>query len=118
MAERSRKLDEALLIGRRELDFLIAGDVFAAEKLAHSRELILEEAVKGLSRENLESLADKLVDMKSLHDEITGEAKKLHKTLKQDLTSMKQQNRRIAGYSYGSGNMPRLAKERFVSKKS
>ena len=118
MAQRSRMLDEALVIGRRELDLLMAGDVLEAEKLAVSREEILEEAIKGLSRENLESLADKLVEMKSLHDEITGEARKLCQSLKKDLTSMKRQNRRIAGYSYGAGNMPRLAKERFVSKKS
>lgn len=118
MAQRSRMLDEAMSIGRKELDLLVAGDVFEAEKLASSRERIIDEAVKGLSRKHLEVLADKLVEMKSLQDEITGEARKLHKTLKQDLASMKQQNRRIAGYSYGSGNMPRLAKERFVSKKS
>lgn len=111
-------LDEALLIGRRELNLLMAGDVLEAEKLAASREQILEEAIKGLSRENLETLADKLVEMKSLHDEITGEARKLCQALKKDLTSMKRQNRRISGYSYGAGNMPRLAKERFVSKKS
>jgi hypothetical protein len=110
-------LDEAITIGRKELDFLVAGDVYEAERLAHSREQILDEAVRGLSRDNLELLADKLVEMKALHDKITGEARKLRQSLKQDLTSMKRQNRRIAGYSYGAGNMPRLAKERFINKK-
>jgi hypothetical protein len=117
MARRSQMLDEAITIGRRELDFLVAGDVFEAEKLAHSRERLLDEAMSGLSGDNLKRLADKLVEMKSLHDEITGEAKRLKQSLKQDLTSMKRQNRRISGYSFGAGNMPRLAKERFLNKK-
>ena len=110
-------LDEAITIGRRELDFLMAGDVYEAERLAHSREQLLDEAVNGLSGDNLKVLADKLVEMKSLHDRITGEAKKLKQSLKQDLTSMKRQNQRISGYSFGAGNMPRLAKERFINKK-
>ncbi|XXJ20135.1 hypothetical protein ACR42D_11445 [Desulfovibrio caledoniensis] len=117
MARRSQMLDEAITIGRRELDFLVAGDVFEAEKLAHSRELLLDEAMRDLSGDNLKLLADKLVEMKSLHDEITGEAQRLKQSLKQDLTSMKRQTRRISGYSFGAGNMPRLAKERFLNKK-
>lgn len=117
MAQRSRMLDEAMSIGRRELDSLVAGDVYEAERLARTREQILDEAVNGLSKENLALLADKLVEMKSLHDEITGEARKLRQSLGNDLKSIKKQNRRIAGYSYGAGNVPRLAKERFVNKK-
>ncbi|MEZ7195919.1 hypothetical protein [Pseudodesulfovibrio karagichevae] len=117
MARRIRMLDEAISIGLRELEFLVAGDVYAAERLAHSREQLLDEAMLGLSGDNLKLLADKLVEMKSLHDEITGEARKLRQSLKQDLTSMKRQNKRIAGYSYGAGNLPRLAKERFINKK-
>lgn len=117
MAARGRMLDEALSIGRRELGFLSEGDVFEAEKLAKDRERILDEAIRDLDRANLEKLADKLVEMKSLHDEITDEARKLHASLKKDLAGIKQQNKRMAGYSFGSGNMPRLAKERFLSKK-
>ena len=118
MNARSQMIDEALSIGRRELGCLTQGDVFEAEKLSRDRERILDEAIGDLDRENLKSLADKLVEMKSLHAEITGEARKLHSSLKHDLSSMKQQNRRFAGYSYGAGNMPRLARERFISKKS
>jgi len=117
MSARSQMLDQALSIGRRELGFLSDGDVFEAEKLSKDRERILDEAIGDLDRANLEQLADKLVEMKSLHDEITGEARKLHSSLKHDLANMKQQNKRIAGYSFGSGNVPRLAKERFISKK-
>ncbi|WP_319543641.1 hypothetical protein [uncultured Pseudodesulfovibrio sp.] len=118
MTARSQMLDKALSIGRLELGCLSEGDVYGAEKHAHDRERILDEAIGGLSIDNLKTLADKLVEMKSLHDEITDEARRLHQSIKQDLTSMKRQNRRIAGYSFGSGNMPRLAKERFLSKKS
>lgn len=118
MAVRREMIDEALSIGRRELGCLTDGDVFEAEKLSHDRERILDEALGGLDGDNLKRLADKLVEMKSLHDEITGEAKRLHSSLKNDLLNIKKQNRRIAGYSYGSGNMPRLARERFLSKKS
>ncbi len=117
MATRRHMLDEALSIGRRELGFLTEGDVFEAEKLAHDRGRIVDEAIANLDQGNLEKLADKLVEMKSLHDEITDEARKLHASLKHDLASIKKQNRRIAGYSFGAGNMPRLARERFISKK-
>ncbi|WP_207259723.1 hypothetical protein [Desulfovibrio sp. Huiquan2017] len=117
MASRAHMLDEAISIGQKELHSLQAGDVFEAERLARSRERLLDEAVNGLSGEHLKQLADKLVEMKSLHDRITGEARSLRQSLKQDLGSMKRQNRRIAGYSFGAGNMPRLAKERFVNKK-
>jgi len=118
MSARRQMLEEAMSIGRRELCFLTEGDVFEAEKLSRDRERILDEALGGLDKENLEKLADKLIEMKSLHDEITGEARKLHCSLKKDLCSMKKQNRRISGYSFGSGNMPRLARERFLSKRS
>jgi len=117
MSVRSQMLDEALSIGRRELGFLSEGDVFEAERLSKDRERILDEAIGDLDRDNLRQLADKLVEMKSLHDEITGEARKLHSSLKHDLANIKKQNKRIAGYSFGSGNVSRLAKERFVSKK-
>ncbi|MCJ2164170.1 MULTISPECIES: hypothetical protein [unclassified Pseudodesulfovibrio] len=117
MRQRRQMLEKAMSIGQKELQLLIKGDVFEAEKLAESRGQIVDEAVKGLSRDNLNDLADTLRALKSLHEEITGEAKRLHKSLRQDLTSMKKQNRRIAGYSVGSGNIPKLATERFVSKK-
>lgn len=117
MAARRQMLDEALSIGRRELGFLAAGDVFEAEKLSKDRERIIDEAIADLDSTNLKQLADKLVEVKSLHDEITVEARRLHSTLKSDLVGIKQQNKRIAGYSFGSGNHSRLAKERFISKK-
>jgi hypothetical protein len=117
MAARSQMLDQALSIGRKELGFLAEGDVFEAERLSKDRERILDEAIADLDRGNLEILADKLVEMKSLHDEITDEARKLHSSLKKDLAGIKKQNKRIAGYSFGAGNHSRLAKERFISKK-
>ncbi|MFH1912671.1 MAG: hypothetical protein ABIK45_00135 [Pseudomonadota bacterium] len=118
MTVRHRMIDEALSIGRRELGFLVAGDVFEAEKLSRDRGRILDQAIEDLDRDHLEMLADKLVEMKSLQDEITGEARRLHSSLKSDLADMKQQNRRMAGYSFGAGNVARLARDRFVSKKS
>lgn len=118
MNARSQMLDQALALGRRELDCLVEGDVFGAEKLANERDRILDEAMEGLSRGNLETLGDKLVEMKELHDKISGKAKELHASLKKDLAGIRQQNKRMAGYSYGAGNMPRLAKQRFLSKKS
>ncbi len=117
MTARRQMIDEALTIGRRELGFLTEGDVFEAEKLSKDRERLLDEAMNDLDRQNLEQLADKLMEMKSLHAEITGEARKLHTSLKHDLANIKRSNKRIAGYSFGSGNMSRLAKERFISKK-
>lgn len=117
MTARRQMLDEALSLGRRELGCLTEGDVFEAEKLSKDRERILDEAIGDLDRETLEELADQLVEMKSLHAEISVEAKRLHSSLRENLVSMKKQNRRIAGYSFGAGNMPRLAKERFIHRK-
>ena len=117
MTARRQMLDEALSLGRKELGCLTEGDVFEAERLSKDRERILDEAIGDLDRENLEELADKLVEMKSLHDEISDEAKRLRSSLRENLVSMKKQNRRITGYSYGAGNMPRMARERFIHKK-
>jgi len=117
MSARRQMLDEALSLGRRELGCLADGDVFEAEKISKDRERILDEAIGDLDRDNLKELADKLVEMKSLHDEITDEAKRLRTSLGEKLVSMKKQNRRITGYSYGAGNMPRMTRERFIHKK-
>jgi len=117
MTARRRMLDEALTIGRRELGCLADGDVYEAERLSKDRERILDEAIGGLDREHLSELADKLVEVKSLHDEISEEARRLRTTLRNDLVSLKQQNRRISGYSMGAGNLPSRARQRFVHKK-
>lgn len=117
MATRSQMIDEAMSIARRELGCLEEGDVFEAERLSKDRERILDDAIAGLDKEHLAILADKLVEMKSLHDDITGEARKLHASLKFDLGNIKKQNKRLAGYSFGAGNMPRMARERFINKK-
>lgn len=117
MAARSEMLDQALSIGRRELGCLTEGDVFEAEKLARDRERIIDEAIADLDGILLEKLADKLVEVKNLHDEITDEARKLHSSLKHDLANIKKQNNRISGYSYGAGNMPSMNRERFIHKK-
>lgn len=118
MSTRRQMIDEALVLGRKELGCLTEGDVFEAEKLARDRERILDEAIGDLDRVNLETLADKLIEMKKLHSEITGEARRLHTSLRDDLANIRQQNKRISGYSLGAGNVPRLAKMRFLDKKS
>ncbi|QGY40865.1 hypothetical protein GM415_12245 [Pseudodesulfovibrio cashew] len=117
MASRRRLLDEALSIGRKELGCLAGGDVFGAERFSRDRERILDEAIADLDSEHLDQLSDVLVEVKSLQDQITAEARRLHTSLKQDLAGMRKQTKRFAGYSFGSGNMPRLAKERFLNKK-
>jgi len=117
MTARRRMIDEALSIGRKELGCLTQGDVYEAEKLSKDRQRILDEAIGDLDHERLEELADKLVEMKSLHDDISEEAKRLKVSLRDDLVSLKQQNRRISGYSFGAGNMPRLSRQRFIHKK-
>ena len=118
MSARSRMLDEALDIGRRELACLSEGDVAEAQKLFMDRDRILNDALRGLSDGNRRELADKLVEMSKLQNELSGRAKELHANLRQDLTKLKRETKRISGYSFGSGNMPRLATRRFVNKKS
>jgi len=128
MARRSRKkrepqtrygrmLDEALAVGKEELRQLMRGKVDEAQRLAFTRGGILERAVAGVPEETLDSVGDKLIALKELHDKIVDEAKSLQLHVRKDLTNLKKQTKRLAGYSIGSGNVPLKAKQRFVDKR-
>ncbi|MDD4952520.1 MAG: hypothetical protein PHV85_08230 [Desulfovibrionaceae bacterium] len=109
-------LDQAIEIGHKELDSLEAGDVEQAERLARSRGGLTEKAFEIREGVSVEALLDKLTELRSLQGEITGEARRLHASLKADLLKIKREGRRHSAY-YGAGAAGHLAQSRFVSKK-
>ncbi len=118
MTERRQLLDEALSMGRAELKHLVAGEVMEAEKLAMARSRKAEQAIHGIDKTALQELADQLVELGSLQEELTNEATKLKETVKQELINLKKQTRRFAGYKVGAGYVrPGLKRPRFISKK-
>ena len=99
MADTLRYIDEALDLGRRELDLLAVGDVEEAQLLAERRAgLIAQASASESPLETMLELREKLVRLQSLQGRITEEAKRLHGLLKSDLLKMRQQTNRMGGY--------------------
>lgn len=118
MTERRQLLDEALSMGRAELQHLVAGEVMEAEKLAMARSRKAQQAVHGIDQTTLDELADQLMELGSLQEELTSEARKLQETVKQELINLKKQSRRFSGYKIGAGfTRHGFNRSRFISKK-
>ncbi len=107
-------LDKALELGRRELETLSNGDVDATHDLARQRGELVAEAWKRNRDVDVDLLLAKLRQLKSLQGQLTVEAKRLHATLKQDLSRAKQENKRLSGYHNTVKSKPLYS--RFVSK--
>lgn len=105
-------------MGRAELRHLEAGEVMEAEKLAMARSIKAEQAMHGADKPTLQELADQLMELGKLQEELTDEARKLRETVKQELINLRRQSKRFAGYRAGAGFIrPGLRTPRFVSKK-
>ncbi|WP_147821158.1 hypothetical protein [Salidesulfovibrio onnuriiensis] len=118
MTERRQLLDEALCMGRAELQHLVAGEVQEAEKLAMARSRKAQQAIHGIDKVTLQELADQLIALGSLQEELTSEAKKLQDTVKQELMNLRKQSRRFSAYKVGAGYVKHgFNRSRFLSKK-
>lgn len=93
-------LDRALDLARRELGHLAADEVDAVPPLVKQREQLLHEAfAAGDGSTEPGELLGKLRQLRSMQRQLTGEAQRLHERLRQDLTRVRSENRRITGYA-------------------
>lgn len=116
MADSMTFLEEALEVGREELEHLINGRDEEAQSAAHRRGELMDRAWRNRQDADLQALLLKLKELQSQQGRLTGEARKLHETLRRDLAKAKQENKRLAAY-HGSVRPPAVA-SRFLSKRS
>ncbi|MES9995666.1 hypothetical protein [Desulfovibrio aminophilus] len=114
MSDMVTLLDQAIEMGHKELGFLIAGDVFEAEQLAQDRGRLTASIENG-KRVDLDSVLDKLTQLKALQGQITQEARRLHAALKADLQRVRLENQRFSAYKDGSRVAPPVS-NRFISR--
>lgn len=117
MAESLQMLDQALDLGRRELEFLLSGDIDQAEKLARERGNLIHAALAPetagrdprVLRERLEALQD-------LQGRITSQALRLREETRAELLRTRQEGKRMDGYRSGVRGRAGV-QSRFVSKR-
>lgn len=104
-------------MGRRELDHLLAGDVMEAEELARERCEKAQRVLSGLDKDSVHALESELRAFDSLQSDLTSEASRLQQRVKTELTNLRKQSKRLAGYKLGAGfTKYGFNRSRFVSK--
>lgn len=117
MAEPLHMLDQALTLGRRELEFLVAGDLDAAEDLAFARGELINSAMDGRrASQDKQALIAKLQELQALQDRLTAQVEAMRDEARRELLKVKQEGRRMDGYRSGVG-LDSGARSRFVSKR-
>ncbi|WP_461211429.1 hypothetical protein [Desulfocurvus sp. DL9XJH121] len=118
MSECLSLLDQALDLGERELEFLDAGDVDSLDTTVKERRRLIEEAdrLRGEESVDVDLLVEKLHKLRSMQSALTTKARSLHETLTDDLSRIRREGRRLAGYGKASKITP-LFGRRFMSKK-
>ena len=101
-------LDEALDLGRMELSMLMEGNVEQAEALASDRGRLLDMAWQGRGRISQEVFLTKMEQMQAMHSQVSAEARRLHKLLKDDLLRTRRQGQGLSGYR---NSLPATARE-------
>ncbi len=117
MSECLNLLEQALDLGRRELEFLAAGKVEETEETAQQRGGLLERAwiAKEHEQVDVDELLDKLRQLRGLQGQLSREARNLHKSLETDLARVRKEHGRISGYRQATQLVPTAS--RFVSKR-
>lgn len=115
-------LDQAIELGRLELEHLAAGEVEKAEAVSCGREGVLGKALtdKGLAesqKENLDGLLARLTELKELQARIIDAASRLKGELGEELRRAGQEQKRHAGYGRAARPTPRV-QSRFISQDS
>lgn len=116
MANSLELLDQALEMGRRELETLTSGEVDGTDVSSLERGRLLEQAWEMRHCVDLDAFQKKLLQLQSLQGELTTEARKLHASLKEDMKHIKAQGRRMAGYGQAARMTPRAGTSRFLSR--
>jgi hypothetical protein len=107
-------LDEALDLSRMELSMLTEGDVEQAEILAQDRGRLMDMAWRGRNRISQDQFLKKMEHLKTMHDSVQLEARRLHKLLKDDLMRVRKQGQFLSGYRPNASAV--MPEARFVSK--
>ncbi|SMP67844.1 hypothetical protein [Desulfonatronum lacustre] len=114
-AEVESYLDEALDLGRLELNMLTEGNVEQAEALANDRGRLLDMAWHGRGRISQDIFLNKMEQLQAVHSQVSAEARRLHKLLKDDLLRTRRQSQGYSGYR---NSMPTAVSEaKFVQLK-
>ncbi|SDB39482.1 hypothetical protein SAMN05660653_01874 [Desulfonatronum thiosulfatophilum] len=106
-------LDEALDLGKMELDLLVEGNIEEAEALANDRGRLLDMAWQGRGRVSQEVFLDKMEKLQAVHSMVSAEARRLHKLLKEDLIRTRKKGQGFSGYRSG---MSATQEARFINK--
>jgi hypothetical protein len=115
MSAKLELIDRALALGQAELDFLAAGDFLRAEESATQRGQLLDDALGMAEETSVEALLAKLVKLKNLQGRLTSEARTIHARMQEDLTRVRQETRRYAGYHEAVSVKPPAS--RYLSKR-
>jgi len=109
-------LAQALDAGERELECIASGEVDGIEEAAQERGRLIEEAwsLRETEQVSVDELLEKLQKLKSMQGKLSREARSLHSNLSEDISRMKKQGRRLAGYHKATKVTPLYS--RFVSK--
>lgn len=99
-------LDEALVLGDLELRMLGQGEVEQAQETAQRREDLIAEAFGNASRTDLAALRGKLEQLMALQGRLTGEARQLHESIRDELMRTRMENERVAGYGKANKETP------------
>jgi hypothetical protein len=116
-----RLLDKAIEMGRQELAHLSAGEVDKAEALAFGRDGVLHDALapdalSAPAEECLDSLLEKLRELKGLQTRIIDEARRLQQNIGSDIRRMGQEQKRHKGY--GRMVRPRRIQNMYLNRQS
>ncbi|GAB6057352.1 hypothetical protein [Desulfonatronum parangueonense] len=106
-------LDEALDLGKMELNMLVEGNIEEAEALANDRGRLLDMAWQGRGRVSPEVFLDKMEKLRTVHSMVNTEARRLHKLLKEDLIRTRKKGQGFSGYR---GGMSSAQEARFINK--
>lgn len=105
-AEAEALLDRALDVANRELALLEEGEVDEAAVLAEDRSKLIERAWNSGTLDELKPLRDKLVQLQSMQNRLTDEARKLHARIREELKRSRQETKRHAGYGSAMRTAP------------
>jgi ABC-type uncharacterized transport system ATPase subunit len=95
-------LEQALVIGELELEYLAAGEVDEVEELSEKRFSLLDEAWERQSPDCLDEFREKFLQMQELQHRLSQEAVQLHAILRNELKKSNQESARYQGYRQAS----------------
>jgi len=107
-------LDQALDMGKQELESLAEGRDEAILETASERCRLIEQAFESRGKADVDLFLGKLKQLKNMQGRLITEARRLHETLARDLAHAKQENKRLTGYK--NSRTPAPVYSRFVSK--